>query len=247
MKGEYTVFIDESFDRFMNLQADDGWFCYGAFMIPTERLADLARFHAALFENLQNEYKKATGFSVEGEFKSSHYGKIPRDVRVPLAPKISYFLAKNRCFLAGFYTTVKSLLFYNLRSDLAFHNVSEFPALDPNQLEKQKQELLKDKQAHPGESKLLNGLFMAAALIPFNWLGKQGFKFRIQYDPRNKKEDRVLVGSIDDFLPKLGNVWPDLANVYVGTDATKESKDCPGLMSMPLTNRREECVPTPCE
>jgi hypothetical protein len=43
----YTVFIDESFDGFMNLARDDGYFCYVALMVPTVKLADLDRFWAA--------------------------------------------------------------------------------------------------------------------------------------------------------------------------------------------------------
>lgn len=33
MGKPYTVFIDESFDGFMNLSRDDGYFCYAALMV----------------------------------------------------------------------------------------------------------------------------------------------------------------------------------------------------------------------
>jgi hypothetical protein len=44
MATAYTVFIDESFDGFMNLSRDDGYFCYAALMVPTARLGDLGRW-----------------------------------------------------------------------------------------------------------------------------------------------------------------------------------------------------------
>ncbi len=38
LSSEYTVFIDETFDGFMDMSKPDGFFCHGALMVPTEVL-----------------------------------------------------------------------------------------------------------------------------------------------------------------------------------------------------------------
>lgn len=58
----YSVFVDESFEGFMNLAKDDGYFCYAALMVPTAALPELERFWTAARKRLVAEYKLATGF-----------------------------------------------------------------------------------------------------------------------------------------------------------------------------------------
>jgi len=84
MASDYTIFVDESFDGFMNLSKMDGYFCYAALMVPTEKLPDLERFWSRRKEALVNEYAKTKGHQIADEFKSGYLNKLNFDSRKTL-------------------------------------------------------------------------------------------------------------------------------------------------------------------
>jgi hypothetical protein len=237
MTPAYTVFMDESFDGFMNLTRDDGYFCYAALMVPTERLPDLSRFWAANRDRLIAAYKQATGFELQGEFKSGALKKLSIEARRSFGQKLCYFLRKNRCFVAGFYTTVRSMLLYRLRTRIALDDeAKELPADFDSLLEGIKNEFLEEKPDHPGEAALLLGLFHQTVSITMHWLGSGKLSFTVVYDPRQKREDRFLIQHSDDWLRKAAEV-ENMTGLYMGTSNALASSASPGLMLVDLILR----------
>src|SRR5436190_23153998 len=101
----YTVFVDESFDGFLGFSNPQGYFCYATLMVPTAKLNDLSVFWQTLRDRLAHAYKKATGFALGNtEFKSVYLNKLSLSVRRDMGERVKYFLTKNDCFIAGFYT-----------------------------------------------------------------------------------------------------------------------------------------------
>jgi hypothetical protein len=187
MGNAYTVFIDESFDGFMNLARDEGYFCYAALMVPTGRLPDLERFCMANRDRLLSEYTRATGFEPRGEFKSGYLNKLDFQARRRFGERLAYFLRENDCFVAGFYTIVRNMLAYHLRTEVAKDDdAKELPANWESMLPGIKAKLLAEKPNHPGDAHILVGLFHQTLSITLNWLGSVEATFNVVYDPRRR-------------------------------------------------------------
>jgi hypothetical protein len=238
MATAYTVFIDESFDGFMNLSKDDGYFCHAALMVPDTKLPDLDRFWAANRDKLAAEYKRVTAYAIQGELKSGSLNKLGFPARKAFGERLSRFLRKNECFVAGFYTTVSNKLLYHLRTEVARDDdeAKELPPDWETRLTSVKQKLLEDKPKEPGDAHLLLGLFHQTVSITLNWLGSVGASFNVVYDPRQKKEDRYLIRYAGDWLQREAEARKML-NVYRGTTAIVKSADSPGLMLVDLILR----------
>ena len=237
MRKAYKVFIDESFDGFMNLAREDGYFCYVALMVPMAKLPDLQRFWLANRGRLVTEYKQATGFALQGEFKSGYLNKLGLQVRRRFGERLAYFLRKNECFVAGFYTTVKNMLAYHLRTEIAKDDdAKEIPSNWESMLAGIKTSLLADKPRHPGDAHVLVGLFHQTLSITLNWMSRAGGTFDVVYDPRQKKEDRFLIQHADDWLKREAEFY-EMVGVYNGATATTASENSPGLMLADLILR----------
>lgn len=238
MGKAYTVFIDESFgEGFTVLSKDDAYFCYAALMVPSVRLADLERFWVAHRDRLVAEYRRATGFPLQGEFKSGYLNKLDFQARRKFGERLAYFLRKNDCFVAGFYTTVRNMLTYHVRTEVAKNDeAKELPANWESMLTGIKANLLADKPSSPGDAYLLVFLFHQTLSITLNWLGNVGAAFDVVYDPRQKKEDRFLIQHADDWLKREAEV-KKLVGVYNGATAVVDSSNSPGLMLADLILR----------
>lgn len=235
MNAKYTVFIDESFDGFMNLSRDDGYFCYAALMVPTAKLPDLERFWAANREKLATAYARATGFQPQGEFKSGLLNKLGFETRRTFGDRLARFMAKNDCYVAGFYTTVRSLVMYHLRMEVD-DDLSALPREWESMLPSTKQALLVDKPNHPGESLLLLPFFHTVLAITLDWLGSNKTSFAVVYDPREKKEDRYLISRVGELMGRFAGS-AEMGSLYRGTTASTPSSQSPGLMLVDLVLR----------
>jgi hypothetical protein len=234
----YTVFIDESFgEGFTVLSREDAYFCYAALMVPTAKLADLGRCWLANRARLLAAYKLATGFEIQGELKSGYMNKLSFQDRRKFGERLAYFLRKNDCFVAGFYTTVRNMLAYNLRTQVAMDDdAKEMPANWETMLPGVKAKLLADKPNQPGDAYVLLGLFHQTLSISLNWLSTVGATFDVVYDPRQKKEDSFLIRHADDWLKREAEV-KKLVGVYTGATAVTSSDNSPGLMLADLILR----------
>lgn len=243
MGTAYTVFIDESFgEGFTVLSREDAYFCYAALMVPTAKMADLERFWLANRARLSASYKLATGFEIKGEFKSGHINKLDFHARRNFGERLAYFLRKNDCFVAGFYTTVRNMLANNLRTQVAMDDdAKELPASWESMISGIKAKLLADKPNHPGDAFVLLGLFHQTLSISLNWLSTVGATFDVVYDPRQKKEDSFLIRHADDWLKREAEV-KKMAGVYTGATAVTSSAGSPGLMLADLILRDVRCL-----
>jgi len=221
----------------MNLQKPDGYFCYVALMVPSAKLLDLQRFWSARRAHLTEEYKRMTGYEIQGEFKSGYLKKLGFPCRQNFGERLGYFLRKNKCFVAGFYTTVQSFLLYNLRTTIGLDDVAtQLPKDWANSLAGIKERFLREKPAQPGESNLLLGLFHQTLSITLNWMGSLKCSFQVVYDPRQKKEDAFLIRFADEWLKQEAAV-KKLDGVYMGATAAITSSQSPGLMLADLILR----------
>lgn len=238
MGKAYTVFIDESFgEGFTVLSRHDAYFCYAALMVPTAKLPDLERFWLTSRGRLVAEYKLATGFELQGEFKSGYMNKLSLQTRRKFGERLAHFLRKNDCFVAGFYATVRNMLAYHVRTEIAKDDdAKELPANWESMLPGIKAKLMGDKPNHPGDAYLLVFLFHQTLSITLNWLSNVGGTFNVVYDPRQKKEDRLLILHADDWLKKEAEV-KQLVGAYNGATAVVTSSNSPGLMLADLILR----------
>ena len=100
----YVVFIDETFQRFFELN-ERGYFCYGAVGIPesnyeavTEKFAPvLQRYRELLVPELS-------------ELKHREFKRIPFTERWALARQMRDLLFEHSCFVSGFYTPARAYL-----------------------------------------------------------------------------------------------------------------------------------------
>ena len=229
--------MDESFDGFMNLSKDDGVFCYAALMVPSAKSSELDRFWTANRSRLIEAYKRATGFEIQEEFKSGFLKKIDFQTRKDFGERLTYFLDKNGCYVAGYYTTVRNLLIYHFRTEVAMDDdATELPTDWETGLLGVKAKLLSDKPKHPGEAYLLAGLFHQTLSITLSWLGSGGNSFKVVYDPRQKKEDKFLIHYADEWLTQQAEL-KEMKGVYKGTTNMLDSSGSPGLMLVDLIAR----------
>ncbi|MGE3309579.1 MAG: hypothetical protein AB7O66_06370 [Limisphaerales bacterium] len=237
MNPRYTVFLDESFDGFMNLSKDDGYFCYAALMVPTAKLPDLERFWAANREKLATAYARATGFQPQGEFKSGLLNKLGFETRRTFGDRLARFLAKNDCYVAGFYTTVRNTLLYRVRTEVAkADEARELPPDWERLVASEKARLLEDKPNHPGDAHVLVWPFHQTLSITMNWLTALGQDFAVVYDPRQKREDRYLITHADDWLRREAEA-KKMGEVYKGVTAALRSSESSGLILVDLVLR----------
>ena len=238
MKESYTVFIDESFgEGFTVLARNEAYFCYSALMVPERKLGELERFWNANCKRLIEKYRLATGFQIQGEFKSGYLNKLPFAVRRQFGERLAYFLCKNQCFVAGFYTNVENTLAYRHRTEVAKADDAKVLPQDwRSELLRVKESLLADKPQNPGDAYLLLSLFYQTVCITLNFLGSAGAEFQVVYDPRQKKEDRFLLRHSDELLRMVEQVNL-MKGAFKGATAAVDSSRSPGLMLVDLILR----------
>jgi hypothetical protein len=232
-KPKYIVYVDESFDRFMNFPELEGNFCYSALMVPTGKINELTCFWHALESRIRVRYLQIAGRSIDSEVKSKHVRRLSLDERFDIFKRISYCLTKNHMFIGGFFTSVHGLLCYELRSYQAFDGCATMLDYNREKLEQMKSKLDSAKQVTIGEGHLLSGLFQTITTVPFHWLGSMGAQCSICYDSRDKNEDPITFEITEKMLPKMHRVHPKYKDVYQGVIA-EDSATVPGLMLVDL-------------
>ena len=94
-RQEYTVFVDESFNRFLKVTVADsryGYFSYGGVGVPSSEYASL---RIAIAPILGDYLKLVPGG--ETEFKHSMFKRIPYDDRAMLADRIGLLRGATSC------------------------------------------------------------------------------------------------------------------------------------------------------
>src|SRR5207249_2636015 len=108
--NNYLVFVDESTNRFFNLDSHYGFFCHAAVGIPEPEYPQVVERLGPVFE----QYRKIVG-PRETEFKHREFRRIPHAERFALATQIAGVLRDSGGFVSGFYTPTESFILERVR------------------------------------------------------------------------------------------------------------------------------------
>ena len=110
-RGEpYFVFVDESFNRFFELDSRFGYFCHTALGIPQSRYEALQRLIQPVF----NDYQQLTSPNAT-EFKHADFKRIAFADRLDLATRLAATLRENGAIVGAFYTPTASYILEKAR------------------------------------------------------------------------------------------------------------------------------------
>ena len=230
-RGEdWLVFADESFFMFFELTAKTGYFCHATVGIPEREYASLK---ASLGPILQ-DFVKLTGQSLN-EFKHSEFKRLAYRERRKLALRLRDALQAHGAFVGGFYTPVRAFVLEHVRFNL-MGDAEEIPEQHQDLYDKAADEL---RAAHkgPGQSGVISKLLWLPVVGVANLLASFGCGYRIIYDPREKKEDKVVRASAADLIAATSNLKKvpdtdlrdDLADYFRGIEIDRPSDQEVGL------------------
>ena len=79
-KPIYNVYVDETFEHFLNLPRMDGYLCYSALMIPEEREQSLADFGRRWMSACGIITKKRPDLKYRANLSQLTYGNLKRKI-----------------------------------------------------------------------------------------------------------------------------------------------------------------------
>ena len=227
--NEYLVFIDESFYDFFGFNRPAGNFCHGAIGVPLRNYAELQQQLAPLIQAYRSKSNKIFGRAT-AEIKSSDLRRMPVRFQARFARELTVALAEQGGFVTGFYMPTNGLIMEKVRVNL-LGEADEVPLDHQNLYDVARRELLAEARGRPGQSELITRLlYLPAVAIKF-MLGAFGCDFRIQYDPRQGDEDRVVretIGQNMDLLLRMPEPLRQVNN-YRGMQTNRRSEDEVGL------------------
>jgi len=225
---EYTVFVDESFDRFFGFEDLDGNFCHAVLGVPTANYQRLQDILAPLREAYFRHARRLCG-GVPQEIKFSTLRTFPPNFRVRFARDLVRALRETGGFVSGFYTPTQGQVMERVRVNL-LGEAEEVPEAHADLYDAARAELLAQFRG-VGQSQLITGLLTMPFAAVVNFLEWFECTFRLHYDPRQEAEDRAvrdaMAGYMDDLmrLPKpLGH-----GDLYHGMEIGIPSHDELGL------------------
>jgi hypothetical protein len=117
-RQEYTIFVDESFRRFLKMTEEDsryGYFSYGGVGVPTAEYAPLRITMAPII----GDYLKLVPAG-EIELKHTEFKRIPYLERAWLAERIARTLVDHGAFVSGFYRPAHSFVMEHVRDAVMY-------------------------------------------------------------------------------------------------------------------------------
>jgi hypothetical protein len=147
--------------------------------------------------------------------------------RWELARRIRDLLHAHGGFVSTFYTPANSYLLERLRTDL-LNDTDAVPVEHKALLEKQSEEI-RNAWTGPGQSDIIKQLLHTpvSALLHF---GKAlDLRFRIIYDPRHPKEDKVVWKTLQELDSAIEVHTPGTAGRILDVNITTKSEDPLGL------------------
>lgn len=225
---EYVVFVDESFYRFFGFDNPDGNFCHAAVGVPAENYVALQRELDPVLQQYNRKILELSG-AAPAEVKFTALRTLPLRFQARFAQEITRALESQGGFVSGFFTPTRGFIMERVRTGLD-DGVAEVPH-DHQVLYDTARQKLVAELGGPGQADLITGLIgLPISAIKF-MLGSFDCTFRIQYDPREDEEDRVMRGMIANDMNAMLNVpeegWQN--DNYRGMDASRRSEDELGL------------------
>ena len=193
-RGEpYFVFVDESFNRFFELDSRFGYFCHAALGIPQSRYEAVRRLIQPVF----NDYQQLTSLRAT-EFKHADFKRIAFTHRLGLATRLAATLRDNGAIVGAFYTPTASYILEKARWIL----VGEADALpdDMAALFAQASAQLREGDPGPGKAHLISNLLHLPLVALLNLFESFDCSYEAYYDPRERREDHAVADSVQGFI-----------------------------------------------
>jgi hypothetical protein len=208
----YLVFVDESFRGFFELDRR-GYFVHATVGIPEGRYQAIKDETVPVFA----EFRRLTTMGA-AEFKHGEFKRIAYRDRRKLAFRLRDIFKKHGAFLAGFYTPVAPFVLEHVRSNLFLDDQEEVPA-NYEALYREAETEIRGYARGPGQSAIISRLLHLAVGGVANMLASFGCPFTVVYDPRERKEDRAVIRTVDGYLAMMENFK------HVDTDLRSDLKD----------------------
>jgi hypothetical protein len=225
---DYVVFVDESFHGFFGFDNPNGYFCHSAVGIPERNYEAVQRRLGALVTTYEGRARRTLG-QLPGEIKFSVLRRMPPRFQARFVREVATALQEHGGFISGFYTPTRGFIMERVREDL-LDIADEVPGDSQVLYEAARRDLLASMRG-PGQAELIARLlFLPVAAIKF-MLGGFECRFRIQYDPRNGREDRAVREAIGFGMNQMLNLPApfDGGAEYLGLDANRRSEQEVGL------------------
>lgn len=226
LRQKYTVFVDESFERFLKMTEVDsryGYFSYGGVGVPAPEYGGLKSDLATVLSDYL-----ALVPAGEVEFKHAEFKRIPYGERRALAMRIREALWARGGFVSGFYTPSRSYVMERVRDAVMFER-EEVPEDTTDLYRAGVQELEEMYFAKGQKSDLLAQLL----LLPVSgWAHMLAFlkcPFRVIYDPREPDEDASVKEKIDGMREAMAILSPEVEGLFLGLEIDRKSEDEVGL------------------
>ena len=239
IKPAATIFIDESFDRWMGLNAPESNFVYGTLFVPT---SNCDRFEAGWVEiedRIQSYFtERKRKAPVELKFNNV-YGTLKGAIRGEILEKIKTLFTQCDIAVMAFFSTVEGLL-NNLLRDENFDNIEVFSRMSPDaqikEVERLRTEILdrwrtrreSNDPTNQGDFALTGRLFQYLAGCIAGYRNGYFGKYQVIVDPRGH-DDVSLQNCFETQLREwIDKMYPGALADYLGMKFPKS--DCrPGL------------------
>ncbi|UDQ98900.1 hypothetical protein AAEX28_02140 [Lentisphaerota bacterium WC36G] len=231
-ESDYIFYIDESFYEWFGLKHNDSDFCHAGITIPREKLSDLKCFTANLRKIIRKNYQKKYGNKAIKEIKSSHLYALDTVTIKDIAKKINNFCTKNNCYMFGFYTRADSYI-NNLIRDKYFDkyggSIYDHSSNVEDELQEIKNDVISSWKKGKHDVNLLDMSYRNIVSSATHFHGRYLKKsFMIQYDPRHRKEDKILNEKMLEYANVVSKVT-NIENPLLGYKNDLSSDNCDGL------------------
>ena len=193
----YLVFVDESFRGFFEFERR-GYFVHGAFGVPEQRYEDLKTALKPIFD----DFRTLTSPGAP-EFKHAEFKRIDYRERMKLACRLRDVFKANGAFIAGFYSPLESVVLERCRVNAYFDGQTELPKDLDKAYAIAEAELKGEVADQTGQAKVVAKLLTLPVIAVANVLASLECEVTLVYDPRERKEDRVVASIIDGYLTSI--------------------------------------------
>lgn len=232
---DYLVFVDESFRGFLELR-QVGYFCHAAVGIPQLEYERLKMAVAPIFA----DYQRITALN-PSEFKHADFRSVEWRDRRRIALRLANALTTHGAFIAGFYTTSRDFVLECIRTDLL-----ETDAEVPEEFGRLWEDVAARRRAEftsaAGHSRAIADLLVLPIAAVVNLLASFECRYRVVYDPRERREDRAVARFVGEYADAIRTVSAKmnesrraaLEGAFHGFECQRTSEDELGLQMADL-------------
>ena len=202
----YLVFVDESTLMFFDdtMSAEAGYFCHSAACLPEDQYLGVKDEIKRIFQEFHVNSGQSA-FEHFKEFKHSSFKRASLKLRRQLVVTLRNILLPRGLFVGGFFTPVRSYILEEIRTDL-LGKADEIPNDYLTVLYPSAVKALKQLSRGPGQSGLIARLLNLPVGAIANTLKSLNSSFAVIYDPREKREDKAVRASVEEYMSVFQNL-----------------------------------------